>query len=181
MDQGRSRAVSKIALTGFMGSGKSTIGPLLAERLRWGFLDIDRQMEVVHARPASALFGELGEEAFRAEEARIMRECLARPRTVVALGGAAVDLPENQKLLREVYTGLLVFLDGAFDVLIGRCAVQSECEGGTYRPLLHKREEAHARFVSRREWNLAHADLRIDVGCQGCEQSAREISEYVGL
>lgn len=164
-----------IALTGFMGSGKSTVGRILAHQLGWTFIDIDQQIETVHSRPASSLFHELGEAMFRAVEARITAECLALCCTVVALGGAAVDLPENQSLLSEDYHGCLIFLDGEFEVLINRCLQEENKQRATYRPLLHQPDKALARFLSRRTWNLANADLRIDVGSKSCEQSAEEI------
>ena len=82
--------LTSIALTGFMGSGKSTIGRMIASQLGWPFLDIDAQIEAIHSRPASDLFQQLGEAMFRATETRIMTECLASSQTIVALGGAAV-------------------------------------------------------------------------------------------
>ncbi len=172
-------SIENIALTGFMGSGKSTVGRILAEQLGWAFIDIDRQIEIVYARPASSLFLELGEAGFRAAEAEIMAECLAFSGTVVALGGAAVDLLENQHLLSGRYTGLIVFLDGDFDVLISRCLREADNETSTYRPLLHQREKALARFTSRREWNLANAGIRIDIGNDSCEEIATEIARYI--
>ncbi len=174
-------SIENIALTGFMGSGKSTTGRILADRLGWLFVDIDREIESVHACSASSLFREVGESKFRAAEAEIMAKCLALPTTVVALGGAAVDLLDNQRLLREHYRGLLVFLDGHFDVLIKRCLEEAGNDKSTYRPLLHQCEKAFARFESRREWNLTNAGIRIDVSSQSCEEAATEIARYVSL
>ena len=77
-------SIENIALTGFMGSGKSTTGRLLAERLGWAFIDIDRELESVHARSALSLFRDLGEAKFRAAEAEIMAKRLALSTTVVA-------------------------------------------------------------------------------------------------
>lgn len=167
--------LTSIALTGFMGSGKSTIGRLIASQLGWPFFDIDAQIEAVHSRPAAGLFYELGEAAFRSLEARITAECFGAKKTIVALGGAAVDSPENQRQLTEVYRGTLVFLDGEFEVLIDRCLRQEHERTATYRPLLHRPDEALSRFLTRRAWNLANAHLRVDVGSASCNQSAQEI------
>jgi shikimate kinase len=163
------------------GFWKSTTGRILAERLGWPFIDIDREIESVHARSALSLFRELGEVKFRAAEAEIMAKCLALPTTVVALGGAAVDLLENQRLLREHYTGLLVFLDGPFDVLIERCLEEAGNDMSTYRPLLHLREKAFARFESRRDWNRTNAGMRVDVSSQSCEEAATEIARHISF
>jgi shikimate kinase len=152
---------TSIALTGFMGSGKSTIGGLIASQLGWPFVDVDDRIEAVHSRSAFDLFRELGEAAFRATEARITAECLAAVDTVVALGGAAVDLPENQLQLTEVYRGSLVFLDGEFQELINRCLRQEQEQKATYRPLLHQPDKALSKFLLRRAWNLANADFRL--------------------
>jgi shikimate kinase len=183
--EGRDEPVSssayaqRMALTGFMGSGKSTVGNVLAQRLGWSFVDIDQRIEAVYSASASALFQRVGEAEFRRIEAEIMAESLAVPRSVVALGGAAVDLAENQNFLRHHYSGVIVFLDGDFEVLMNRCLQQEQKATSTYRPLLHQRERALARFISRREWNSAHAHLRIDVSCQSCEQCAREILRHL--
>lgn len=79
------RTIEKIALTGFMGSGKSTIGRMVAQQLGWAFVDIDSEIERIHACSASSLFQEVGEARFRAVEAQIMAMCLAPSNTVVAL------------------------------------------------------------------------------------------------
>ena len=172
---------NSIALTGFMGSGKSTIGRFIASQLGWSFLDVDDQIQVSQSRPASDLFQELGEAAFRSMEAWLMAECLNARQAVVALGGAAVDLAENQRQLTQVYRGSLVFLDGEFDVLINRCLRQEHEPTATYRPLLHQPDKALSKFLSRRTWNLANAHLRVDVGCASCEESAQEILARLGL
>jgi shikimate kinase len=169
----------RMALTGFMGCGKSTVGNILAQRLGWSFVDIDQRIEAVYSASASALFQTVGEAEFRKIEADIMVESLAVPQRVVALGGAAVDLAENQNLLRYHYPGVIIFLDGDFEVLINRCLQQEQTTTSTYRPLLHQRERAFTRFASRREWNSAHAHLRIDVSRQSCEQCASEILRHL--
>jgi shikimate kinase len=168
-----------VALTGFMGCGKSTVGRLLAQQLEWTFIDVDCQIEVEYARPASKLFHELGETEFRLIEAEITAHNLALPQAVIALGGAAVDLPVTQQLLRERYTGLLVFLDGEFGVLVERCIREAENKGATYRPLLHQPKKALDRFSFRRDWNLANAGLRIDVSSQSCGKTANDITRFM--
>src|SRR6185369_17587015 len=69
-------------LVGFMGSGKTTIGRLLAERLGWTFVDIDEAIETSESRPIAEIFDTLGEDAFR----RIKRETIARQVRAVACG-----------------------------------------------------------------------------------------------
>lgn len=170
--------IRKIALTGFMGAGKSTTGQLISQQLGLAFVDVDREIERVHASSALSLFQKLGVDKFRDIECQIMMKCLELTNTVVALGGAAVDLPANQRFLLDRYTGLLVFLDGDFEVLIRRCLDES-AETSTYRPLLHRHQKALMRFNSRRAWNLAHANLRVDVNGKSSQETASEIVRYV--
>lgn len=72
---------------GFMGSGKTTLGPLLARELEWDFRDVDREVEERTGRTIARIFAEEGEEAFREIEDRAARSLLARERVVLATGG----------------------------------------------------------------------------------------------
>jgi shikimate kinase len=85
-------------LVGPPGSGKSTVGPLLAARLRVGFLDTDDEVEALARKPVGDIFVEDGEQAFRAIEARVVRQALGY-HGVVALGSGAVLDPQTQDLL----------------------------------------------------------------------------------
>jgi shikimate kinase len=76
-------------LVGPPGSGKSTVGALLAARLRTGFLDTDNEVAAIAGKPAGDIFVEDGEQAFRAIEARVVRQALGY-HGVVALGSGAV-------------------------------------------------------------------------------------------
>ena len=68
------RTIRRIVLTGFMGAGKSTVGPLLAQRLGWEFLDADTAIESHAARTIAEIFAQHGEAAFRTLEAEAIRE-----------------------------------------------------------------------------------------------------------
>jgi shikimate kinase len=171
-------AIREIALTGFMGSGKTTTGRLISQQLGLAFVDVDQEIERVHACSALSLFQKLGEEKFRDIESQIMAKCLGLMETVVALGGAAIDLPANQRLLIDQYTGLLIFLDGDFEVLMRRC-VEGAAEASTYRPLLRQHQKALTMFDSRRAWNLANAHLRVDVNGKSSQETASEIVRHV--
>jgi shikimate kinase len=85
-------------LVGPPGSGKSTVGPLLAARLRVGFLDTDDEVEAIARKPAGDIFVEDGEPAFRAIEAAVVRRALGY-HGVVALGSGAVLDPRIRDLL----------------------------------------------------------------------------------
>lgn len=104
----RKRLPSRIYLTGFMGSGKSTIGPILAERLDYDFVDLDLQIEWVVQKPIVAIFEEDGEAAFRALEADVFKETMSLDHLVVATGGGTLL---NQEFLRLAKSaGVVVYL-----------------------------------------------------------------------
>ena len=90
-----------IALVGYRGAGKTTVGRLLAERLGWPFLDADRELEARLGRPIRSIFESDGEPAFRDhEEATLGLLCRPRLPLVLATGGGAVLRESNRLTLR---------------------------------------------------------------------------------
>ncbi len=166
----------RVVLTGFMGAGKSTVGPLIARRLDWDFLDVDQQLEISAGAPARELFAALGEAAFRELESDLLDRCLTRSKAIIAPGGAAIDMPRNQQALAKCLATLVVFLDAPFTTLIYRCLLQERSGEATYRPLLHKTEQALERFSFRRSLYSAHAHLTVDVA----ERSPEEVVLLIG-
>ncbi|HEX7444153.1 MAG TPA: shikimate kinase, partial [Acidimicrobiales bacterium] len=85
-----------LILVGMMGSGKTTVGRELAGRLGWSFLDSDALVEASTGSTVAELFAERGEEAFRAEESRVLADALSSDgRAVVSAAGGAVLAPGN--------------------------------------------------------------------------------------
>jgi shikimate kinase len=91
---------SHIVLVGLPGSGKSTVGPLLAAELHAPFIDIDFEIERRQRMPISDIFASRGEQAFRAMERALTQEVASRPPSVIAPGGGWIADPENVALLR---------------------------------------------------------------------------------
>ena len=93
----------RIVLTGFMGAGKSTVGRILAARLRWPFLDIDSLITTEHGRTVAQIFADHGEEHFRRLEAeataRVLDPAHEYSQAVVALGGGAIETEAIRELL----------------------------------------------------------------------------------
>jgi shikimate kinase len=81
----------RIVLTGFMGSGKSTVGPLVAERLGWRFIDADDVIEREAGTTISQIFAQQGESAFRDLEHKTIRQLALEENLVLALGGGAIE------------------------------------------------------------------------------------------
>ena len=96
----------RIFLTGFMGSGKTTVGRRLAERLELPFVDLDEEIERRAGMAVREIFERQGEPAFRALEAEALRQVLALPDVVVATGGGTMAFEGNFRLIRA--SGLVV-------------------------------------------------------------------------
>jgi shikimate kinase len=97
-----------IYLAGFMGSGKSTIGPILANTLGFEFVDIDKFVEQKAGKRIREIFAVEGEQVFRGIERASLVEVAGRSRCVVSLGGGTIANEENFQLIRE--SGVIVYL-----------------------------------------------------------------------
>jgi len=127
-------ADTSIYLAGFMGTGKTTVGRRLAERLGRPFVDLDAEIETRAGKPISAIFREDGEPRFRELEREAVRAAAARRGIVAAAGGGAVlDHRNTADLLRA---GLLVCLLARPDVVLARV------RGESHRPLLEEGDKA---------------------------------------
>lgn len=123
-----------IVLTGFMGTGKSTVGRLLAERLGRPFVDTDSLIEQRHG-PISGIFAEHGEGWFRQLEREVAAELAGRRGQVVATGGRLMLDPANEATLGA--TGIVVCLAASVDELVARLAEEAD-----QRPLLRDGDPA---------------------------------------
>jgi 3-dehydroquinate synthase len=117
-----------IVITGFMGTGKTTVGKLLAERLGRRFVDMDMLLAERFGKPISAIFAEDGEEAFRRAEAELCRELAAQQELVIGTGGGALVNESSRAALAA--GGVLVCLTASEDEILRRL------EAATDRPLL---------------------------------------------
>ena len=154
---------SLIYLAGFMGSGKSTIGPILANTLGFEFVDIDKFIEKKVQKRIVDIFATEGEQAFRAVEHLSLKEIAARDRCVVSLGGGTIANEENFQLIRE--SGIIVYLQLSPEEILQRVHHRTD------RPLLTSadgtrlpKEEMQQRvqdLLQRREQFYGRADVVI--------------------
>jgi shikimate kinase len=130
-----------VALIGFMGCGKTTVGRLLAARLGYAFLDLDQWIEARQGRSIRQVFQESGEEAFRDLEGSALRELSSRRRVVIAAGGGAPLREANRGFFRQAST---FYLEISFEEFLRRTA------GNPDRPLRGRPVEELARLFESR-------------------------------
>ncbi len=146
----------RIALTGFMGAGKTSCGRLLAARLGWRFCDVDEVIEDEAGMQITEIFAQLGEAEFRKRESATIARLLQENGLVLALGGGAIESTETRALLKSEGT-MLVHLEVSFGIAMQRCAGSE----GT-RPVFADKENLTARYNRRLPLNR-EAGLTIQV------------------
>jgi shikimate kinase len=165
----------RVVLVGFMGSGKSSVGRLLARRLRWEFVDLDARVAKVEGRSVAAIFAESGEAHFRAVEAREAEDALGRDRVVLAPGGGWAVHPGRLRSLPE--GTLSVWLRVSAEAAVRRARPRSG-----KRPLLAGPDplETARELLERREPIYAESDLEVDTEGRTVEDVAARVLELLG-
>lgn len=148
-----------VALAGFMGSGKTTIGALLARQLAWRFVDLDDRIEVAAGISVAQFFERHGEPEFRQLEAGQLRAALGRATeakegTVLALGGGTYAQAGCPEFLRASGVTVL-WLDSPVELLLARCMTM------TGRPLFRD-ETSFRELHAQRLTSYQLADHRVD-------------------
>ena len=114
-------ALRRIVLTGFMGSGKTTVGALLAQRLGWRFADVDDVIETEAGCSIAEIFAREGEPAFRRRERAAIARLAGGDGLVLAVGGGAIEDAETRALLIAMPGGVLVHLEVELATTLARC------------------------------------------------------------
>jgi len=159
---------TRVVLVGFMGCGKSTVGPLLAQRLGYVFEDMDQRIEARTGRTISALFAERGEEGFRDEERQEARILAALERRVIAAGGGAFARADTRAILQK--GALVVWLRCEPDTLLALIPADGS------RPLATNHAIMRA-LLAEREPSYSQADATVDT----TRATPAEVAEGVAL
>ncbi|HEY2417227.1 MAG TPA: shikimate kinase [Steroidobacteraceae bacterium] len=161
--------IRRIVLTGFMGSGKSTVGPLLAARLGWRFVDADDVIVAETGMPITDFFARHGEASFRDREHATIARLAGEDALILALGGGAIETQATRDLLLIVPGTLLVHLDVKLETTLARC-------GGTEhtRPILADQENLRARYERR---SLLYRTANVSITAD--EISPEQVAEAV--
>ncbi len=156
-----------IYLVGFMGSGKSTVGKLLAKELGWPFIDLDETIEAAEKRTIRQIFEQEGEALFRALEYAVLTEASKTEPAVIALGGGTFAQRPNLDFIRNS-GGVTVWLDCSLAELRRRCQTVNN------RPLFRDPESFAQLFDNRLPfYQLAQHRVSTD------RRSPREVVEQI--
>jgi len=148
----------RIVLTGFMGSGKTTLGPLVAARLGWNFIDVDDVIEADAGVTIAELFARHGEAAFRERERATIARLAAGDSLVLALGGGAIEHEATRVLLLATPGTLLVHLEVELATTLKRCQGTEQT-----RPILADQANLAARYQRRLPlYRTAHVSIPVD-------------------
>jgi shikimate kinase len=165
------RHIVNLALIGFMGTGKSSVGHLVADQLRFEFVDTDHLLETRAGKTITEIFAQNGEPAFRELECRLVEELASRTCTVISTGGGLPVNPANLNSLKQ--HALVVCLWSSPEKIFERVREQP------HRPLLQDPNPlAKIRFLlAAREPFYKQADVLINSEFR----SIREVAQQVML
>lgn len=171
--------MAKFFLTGYMGSGKSTIGEKLAAKLKYDFIDLDKLIESDYKQSIPEIFATKGEKEFRAMEHNTLKRVIEKDNVVVACGGGTPCYYSNMELMNS--NGVTVYIKMSVDALVTRLTNAAE-----KRPLIENKTEAELRsFIKRQlekrediyhkaQYTVKGKDLNVD-------ELALFVKEQVGV
>lgn len=169
------RNISNIALIGFMGTGKSSVGRLVADALHFTFLDTDAVIEARAGKPITEIFAQAGEPAFRQLECGLVEELTRRERTVISTGGG---LPVNPSNLASLKThALVICLWASPEKIFERVRHQ------THRPLLNNPDplEKIRELLAAREPSYHQADVMVNTEMRSIKEVAHQVIHQLRL
>lgn len=155
-----------------MGSGKSTVGSMLADKLDWIFIDIDTELEKDHSLSISDMFKN-GEDKFRTYETEKLKQIVLKDHIVCATGGGIVLEDSNYSILDQSFC---VYLDASLDTLYKRIETDNS------RPLLsvgNKKDLMRDIFNEREERYKSLSKLNVNTDNINIDDSCKTIMEYI--
>lgn len=150
-----------------MGTGKSSVGTLLAQQMGWPFIDLDTIIEAGQGATIREIFERAGEVFFRQLEHIALVEVSKKEPAVIALGGGTFAQKSNFDLIRQSQ-GVTIWLDCPLEELWHRCSTMDN------RPLFRDRESFSKLYEQRLPYYL-QAEFRIDTGARPPEEIVQEI------
>ena len=167
-----------IVLIGFMGTGKTSIGKMLATKLGCAFVDLDHKIEHDSSMSIPEIFATHGESHFRELERQAVKEVAQRQGIVIATGGGTIKDPDNMQQLKR--NGIIICLTANIDEIL----LRTEQKGD--RPVLDKRDEDHGdrraaieKLLEERREFYDQADYKVDTTDWSPMQIIDDICQYV--
>ena len=162
-----------IILTGFMGTGKSSVGKALARMTGREFMDLDSLIVAEAGQSINEIFAQQGESFFRTLETAVLRKIALRDNVLLSTGGGAVLAAENREIFRSM--GTVINLTAPTGVICTRL------RHATDRPLLNEGVKLIKleQMLREREPCYAEADIRIDTAGKKIEDVAAEILAFI--
>ncbi len=159
--------MENIYLVGFMGSGKSTVGRILAKKLDRKFVDIDTEIEKEQNKKIKDIFADKGEAYFRQLEKEKIEEFTKKKGCIVSTGGGLGADKNNMELMKK--TGKVVWLDVDLEEILKRCSNDKN------RPLLNQPIEDLKKLYNQRKEVYSLAHIHINTSNQLPEQIAEKV------
>ena len=168
----------KLALYGFMGAGKSSLGSILAKRLGYSFIDLDKEIEKKTGMSIDEYFEKFGEINFRKQEHKILKEIISKDREniLLSLGGGTILQPSNRKIL-DLTEYKKIYLDTDLSILIKRLAKEKNT-----RPLIKDISADDFALFIEALWNSRKpiyeqaADIHVKIKDENMEQALEKLS-----
>lgn len=162
-----------IYLVGFMGTGKTTVGRLLAEKKKFSFVDLDELIELKEQRRITDIFAKEGEPYFRKIEKKLLKQVSTQKKFVVACGGGVVLDEDNIKVMKK--TGILICLCANCQEILRRVS------SSTHRPILNvdNPQERVELLLKMRTPYYMQADKMIDTSGLSVKQVVAKISRIL--
>jgi len=160
-----------VYLVGFMGTGKTSVGRLLAKKEGWNFIDLDELIELKEQRRISDIFAKEGEPYFRKLEKKFLKQVSTQKKFVAACGGGVVLDQDNIKLMKK--TGVLICLGANCEEIFKRVS------SSDHRPILNvaKPKERIELLLKLRAPYYAQADKTIDTSGLTIKEVAAKIAK----
>ncbi|HEV2318245.1 MAG TPA: shikimate kinase [Verrucomicrobiae bacterium] len=165
----RNRQIANIALIGFMGTGKTSVGRLVAEQLHFQYLDTDEMIQSATGKTIAEIFSVSGEPAFRALEEKTVHELAGKTRTVISAGGGLPVNPENLASLKSHALVVCLWASPA--------KIWERVKNQTHRPLLQDPDPQKkiCELLTARAPSYKQADILLNTD----SRSLREVAQQV--
>ncbi len=167
------QTMAKFFLTGYMGSGKSTVGKKLAAKFGYEFIDLDHFIEAEYKQTIPEIFSTKGEKEFRAMENNALKKVIEKDNVVVACGGGTPCYYNNMELMNN--NGSTVYIKMSVDALVNRLINAKE-----KRPLIANKTEVELRtFVSRQLEKREDTYHKAQYTVKGKDLDVEELASFV--